>query len=632
MGYRYLARVLLLSLASVLAGACGNGDDAQTKAATAAPATESAAPLPTAAADPRALYQNRCAQCHEGGFPKAPHSVTFQMLGRNAIYAALTEGLMREHAAGLSDAEIQSLASHLGGSAVAAVPLKTCDEPWLPAEGLPTRIPHGWGMTPEGTRFIDADIARLDKADVPRLELKWAFAYPGATRARSQPAYYNGAVLMGSQDGTVYALDLQTGCAHWTFKAAVEVRNAISIAAASAGQPARAFFGDLQGNVYALEANTGRLIWQNRANDHPHVTLTGAPRLHEDRLYVPLSSSEWAAAADPAYPCCTFRGGVVAMDTGSGEILWTAYSIPESPEPTGETNAAGATRYHPSGAPIWNNPTVDVKRNRFYVGTGEAYTSPAADTSDSVLAFDLDSGELVWSFQATAGDAWNMACFIGGGTNCPEEDGPDVDFGASPMLITLPDGRDLVIAGQKLGVVYALNPDDGSLVWQNKVGRGGFAGGIHWGMAASPERIYAPNADTVFSGRFKGERKPGLFALAPATGEILWFTPAPDVCAPEDKPACDPGLSAAVTAIPGVVFAGAFDGHLRAYDGATGEVLWDFDTNRAFETVSGDTAHGGSIEADGPVIVDGHVLVNSGYLFGDRMPGNVLLAFALAES
>ena len=652
-GDRLTPPALLGVLLSVLLAACGNDSSVSSgeESATGPAAHEAGVETSAAALEPAELYKTRCAQCHEGGVPKAPHLVTFQLLGRDAIYAALTEGLMREHAQGLSDQELQALATHLGGSARASAPTKSCDAPWMPGEEMPgektpeddqpQQIPTGWGITPQGTRFIDGDIARLSRDQIPGLALKWAFAYPGATRARSQPVYYKGAVLVGSQDGTVYALNLQTGCAYWTFKAAAEVRNAISIGPTAkgmdpgmgAGGRTRAFFGDLQGNVYALDADNGRLIWQRRANDHAHVTLTGAPRLHGDRLYVPLSSTEWAAAADPAYPCCTFRGGVVAMDTASGEILWTGYSIPEPPAPTGERNSSGAERYHAAGAPIWNNPTIDTKRNRLYVGTGEAYTSPAAPTSDSVLAFDLDSGEMVWSFQATAGDAWNMACFIGGGTNCPEEDGPDVDFGASPMLITLPDGRDLVIAGQKLGVIYALDPDnDGALVWKNKVGRGGFAGGVHWGMAASPERIYAPNADTVFSGRFKGERKPGLFALEPATGEIAWFTPAPDVCAPEDRPACDPGLSAAVTAIPGAVFAGAFDGHLRAYHADTGEILWDFNTNQSFETVSGEIAHGGSIEADGPVVFDGHVLVNSGYLFGDRMAGNVLLAFAPASS
>jgi polyvinyl alcohol dehydrogenase (cytochrome) len=271
-------------------------------------------------------------------------------------------------------------------------------------------------------------------------------------------------------------------------------------------------------------------------------------------------------------------------------------------------------------------PTLDTTRGQIYFGTGEAYTSPAADTSDAVLAIDASTGERRWAYQSISGDAWNMACFIGGGPNCPVEDGPDLDIGAPPMLLR-GGARDLVVAGQKSGHVFALDPDDGSLVWRVKIGRGGFAGGVHWGMATDGQRIYAPNADTVFTGRFTGERKPGLFALDPADGSTLWFAPAPDVCAEADKPACDPGFSAAVTAIPGVVFAGAFDGHLRAYDAASGALLWDFDTNRAFDSVSGDVARGGSIESDGPVVYRGHVAVNSGYLFGDRMPGNALVVF-----
>ena len=220
-----------------------------------------------------------------------------------------------------------------------------------------------------------------------------------------------------------------------------------------------------------------------------------------------------------------------------------------------------------------------------------------------------------------------MACFIGGGANCPEEDGPDLDIGAPPILVSV-DGQDRVIAGQKSGHVFALNPDNGELIWRKKIGRGGFAGGIHWGLAAQGTTIFAPNADTTFTGRFKGPRSPGLYALSAVDGKIMWYTPAPEVCEPNDRPACDPGLSAAATAIPGVVFAGAFDGHLRAYDSSNGEILWDFNTNAEFASVSGETAAGGSIESDGPVIYRGHVLINSGYLFGDRMAGNALLVFA----
>jgi polyvinyl alcohol dehydrogenase (cytochrome) len=311
-------------------------------------------------------------------------------------------------------------------------------------------------------------------------------------------------------------------------------------------------------------------------------------------------------------------------------MLWKSHTIQEQPKLTGTKNSAGASMWAPAGAPIWGSLTIDEKRNLVYAGTGQAYTSPAAATSDSIIAFNLDTGGTVWVYQATQGDAWNMSCFIGQAANCPEEDGPDFDFGAPPVLLTLSSGKDILLAGQKSGFVYALDPDrEGALLWKKRIGLGGFAGGVHWGMAADNDTLYAPNADTNFINKWQGERTPGLYALNAENGEQVWFTPAPDVCAEEDKPECDPGLSAAVNAIPGVVFAGGFDGHLRAYDSLTGAIIWDFDTAREFETLSGDIARGGSIESDGPAIAHGHVLVNSGYLFGGRMGGNVLLAFSV---
>ena len=573
--------------------------------------------------DPAQHFEARCSHCHQGDVPRAPHLVTFQIMGPDTIYAAITDGTMREHVEGLSDAQRRALADHLGGATASAVPVKRCDAPLAQAPPSRPRL-EGWGFNLENTRFVPAAVAGLDAGDVPRLAVKWAFAYPGASRARSQPSVHGGVVYVGSQDGTVYALDLDSGCAHWTFKADVEVRSAVT--ADESGR--RLFFGDIRGELYALGSADGALIWRTRVDPHPDVTLTGSPRYYNGRVYAPLSSKEWASAADPGYPCCTFRGGVTAVDAGDGRILWTARSIAEEPVPVGR-NSTGLQRFAPAGAPIWNSPTLDARRGRLYAGTGEAYTSPAARTSDSVLAFDLEFGRLAWSHQALARDAWNMACFIGGGENCPEENGPDLDIGAPPMLVRLDNGRDVLVAGQKSGHVFALDPDaGGKLLWKTRIGRGGFAGGVHWGMAAGEGRIYAPNADTAFTGLEQGEPKPGLFALDPAGGEILWHAPAPEVCAAKDRPACDPGFSAAVTAMPGVVFAGAFDGHIRAYGAADGELLWDFDTNRPFVTVSGEEGHGGSIESDGPVVAEGHVLVNSGYLFGDRMAGNLLFAFA----
>lgn len=587
---------------------------------SSSPTASDASDSISASFDPQATYDSRCAHCHDGSVAKAPHQIKFSLIGSAAIAQSLTEGLMKMHAQGLSAADIATLANHLGGTATAAIPAKRCAASTLP-QARPAMA--GWSLNERGNRYIPANVAQLPKAEVAKLGVKWVFAYPGATRARSQPVPYGNALLVGSQSGTVYALDLETGCAYWTYSADIEVRSAIAVSPMGD----RAYFGDLKGQVYAIDPRTGTEIWRAQAHDHPDVTITGSPRLFNDTLYVPLSSSEWASAADPGYACCTFRGGVVAMDAETGALHWTAYAILEAPEPTGRKNERGAMLHHPAGAPIWNNPTIDAERNQLLVGTGEAYTSPAADTSDSVLAFDLDTGALKWHYQSIAGDAWNMACFIGGGANCPEEDGPDLDIGAPPMVVSTGAG-DLIVAGQKSGHVFALDPVTGAEQWRTKVGRGGFAGGVHWGMASVGETLLVPNADTVFTGRFTGPRKPGLFALNANDGSIRWFTPAQDVCSDADKPACDPGLSAAVTAIDEVVFAGAFDGHLRAYDIDSGAVLWDFNTNREFDSVSGEVARGGSIESDGPVVYRGHVLVNSGYLFGDRMAGNALVVFA----
>ncbi len=613
---------LLVALVIVGVSGCGKSasDIGSTGAEGAVANSHAVQPNKLSTFDPQSEFDSRCAHCHDGSIPKAPHQIKFQLIGRNAIEAAMTKGLMQVHAQGLDVEQIGALADHLGGTVAATVPVKRCTTQELPA-AIPALA--GWSLNERATRFIPAEIAGLSLEDVGSLDVKWVFAYPGATRARSQPVPYGDTLLIGSQSGEVYALSLTEGCAHWSFTADVEVRSAIAVS--DTGD--QAYFGDIRGQVYAIDPRNGTPLWRTQAHDHPDVTITGSPRLYQNVLYVPLSSSEWGSAADPGYACCTFRGGVVAIDARSGKKLWTSYAISEEPKPTGRKNEMGVELYHPAGAPIWNNPTIDAARNQLLVGTGEAYTSPAADTSDSVIAFDLTTGARNWKYQSIAGDAWNMACFIGGGANCPEEDGPDLDIGAPPMLVNA-GGKELVIAGQKSGDVFALSADKGELIWRTKVGRGGFAGGVHWGMASSGSTLFVPNADTIFTGRFTGPRKPGLFALSALDGSILWHTPAPDVCAEADKPACDPGLSAAVTAIPGVVFAGAFDGHLRAYDATNGKVLWDFDTNQKFESVSGELAKGGSIEADGPVVYKGHVLVNSGYLFGDRMAGNALIAFA----
>jgi len=579
--------------------------------------------------DGMALYQAHCAACHDGQVPRAPHMITFSTIGAATILNAMNNGVMRAQAAALSASEREVLAGFLAGEAMAPPkPILACSDPMSELASVDAAAMQGWGGNAENHRHSDG--AGLDRNNVDQLALKWVFAYPGALRARSQPLVHDGVIFVGSQSGDIYALDLESGCAHWTYSAGAEVRSSLSLGQLPDRDDPVLYMGDFSATVHAIDAIDGSLIWRSSVGDHPDATITGSPKLHEGSLYVPISSSEWATAADPGYACCTFRGGVVSVDATSGELNWRAHVIDQPAAETGETNPFGAVRKGPAGAPVWNSPTIDAKRGVLYVGTGEAYTSPAADTSDAVLAFSLATGERQWAKQLLGGDAWNMACFIGEAANCPEEDGPDLDIGASTVLWSGGD-RDYLLVGQKSGDVYALDPDKGgAVVWHNKVGRGGFLGGVHWGMSVNEDSLFVPIADTTITGRFTGPVSPGIHALDPTSGEVRWYTPsAPDCEGKSPIPVCDQGMSAAITSTDQLIFAGSLDGNLNVYDSLSGEVLWSFDTFGDFESVSGDTALGGSIESDGPVLYKGHVLINSGYQFGARMPGNALMVFSL---
>ncbi len=581
-----------------------------------------------------AVFQNHCAQCHLGQVPKAPQKMFLQMMSGPTIHEALTHGLMAGQARNLTGAERVQVAEYLSGGPLSAA--KNHPKPRMCTgnagrfDAAETPLHAGWGYN--NSRFVDADAARISPADIGRLRLAWAFEFPGGIRARSQPSIAYGAVYVGSYDGTVYALDRTEGCVRWTFKAGAEVRTGVvpyELTGAGGKKLRRLFFGDVIARVYSIDALSGKLAWSAKVDDHPNATVTATPTIDGETLYVPISSLEVTTAADANYECCKFRGAVQALNARDGTPVWKAYAIPRAPAPV-KTLAGGKRIFAPSGAPIWNSPMVDSKRGVLYVGTGENYSSPASDTSDSVLAFRLSDGGLVWSFQALAGDAWNVGCMMAADhPNCPAENGPDVDFGAGTVLVPLPSGHDILVAGQKNGWLFGLDPDDrGRLLWKTRVGRGGIQGGIHFGMAVDGTRIYAGISDMKdeHTGRTSKETPhPGMNAIDAATGRILWTTPADDVCA--GRQFCDSGISAAVTAVPGAVFAGHMDGRFRAYDGATGAVLKEFDTTRDVRTTSGATAHGGSFGGPGAAVRDGYVIVNSGYGIYFHMPGNVLLAY-----
>lgn len=585
-----------------------------------------------------AVYNIYCAHCHGGKVAKAPPLSLLQIMSPGSIYRALDQGIMREQAADLSDVQKLQVAEHLTGqsravdTAVAPAPACEAGADWFDRAATPDQ--QGWGMDLSNRRYQSAQTAGLEARQIGELELKWVFAFPEAMRARSQPATAGGALFVGSQNGTVYALDQLTGCIHWSFQTVAEVRTAIVVqdwSQVAKTEVPLLFFGDLVGNVYALNALTGKLVWRDRPDEHPSLTLTAAPALHDGILYVPMSALEVTAAADPTYACCTFRGGVAAYQASTGERLWTGFTIDDEPREVGK-NAVGTPRVAPSGSPVWNTPVIDVERSRLYLGTGENYSSPANETSDAILALSLEDGRILWHQQMTAADAWNMGCETEEKINCPPENGPDYDFGAATILARSGAGRELILAGQKSGDVYALDPDqNGKIIWQRKLGRGGIQGGVHFGMAVDGDTVYVPISDFDGGPRWPGTPRPGMYALDLETGATLWSKPATDVC--EGREFCQPGLSAAATAIPGGVVAGAMDGHLRVYDKLTGKILLDIDTAVPYRTLNGLSANGGSFGGGaGPVFKNGMMFLSSGYGIYFHMPGNVLLAYGPASS
>jgi polyvinyl alcohol dehydrogenase (cytochrome) len=401
------------------------------------------------------------------------------------------------------------------------------------------------------------------------------------------------------------------------------VRNAVSIGSLPGGRYV-AYFGDLSAVVHAVDASTGKLLWKTHVEDHPIARITGSTVVYEGRLYVPVSSIEEASAMSATYECCKFRGSVVALDASTGKQIWKSYSVTDPARPT-KTTKSGVQQYGPAGAAIWGAPTIDAKRKLVYAATGNSYTDVDINTSNAILAIDLETGRLKWARQVLAKDNFVMGCRPGK-EGCPAEMGPDLDFGSSPVLRTLPDGKQVILAGQKSSILYGLDPDQqGKVLWQIKLGRGGALGGIEWGFAADPSNAYVAVADRFTGGDTSG----GLHAIRLETGEKLWSNvPGKLTCEPRAK-GCSNAKSAAISVIPGAVFSGSVDGHFRAYSTQNGEIIWDFNTAQPFPTVNGIEAAGGSIDAGGPTIANGMVFTNSGYGLWSGLPGNVLLAFSV---
>ena len=581
-----------------------------------------------------ALYQENCATCHVGSIEKAPAANWLEMLVPQALLRTINEGIMSEQASHLSEEEKIQIVEYIVRQDRKNFPkeaeLNYCKSSDMNFDLKEAPEPYGWGYNT--SRFIPKKSGGSDSKNIKNLKLKWAFGFPYSQRARSQPLFAMGSIFVGSQSGDVYALDVKTGCVKWNFTASGEVRTGIIMDQWENGKKPNKrpyiYFGDILANEYALDAQTGELIWKIKSDDHPNATRTATSAKFEDILFIPISGLEVIPAFDDKYECCTFRGGLLAVDSRTGKTLWRQYSIPVPAKYSGNTSV-GTRMFGPSGAPIWTSPNVDKKRRYVYIGTGENYSTPADDSSDAIIAYNIDTGEEVWRRQTLAGDAWNLACMGKGKPNCPKEFGPDMDYSASSITIDLGD-RDILIAGQKSGYVYGIDPDTGKILWSNPISGGGTQGGIHFGMAAEGKTVYAPINDmqNTHDGKVWLNRKPGMHSLDAETGNIIWSNISDKECKDIDYN-CDPGISAAVTAVPGAVIAGHLDGNIKVYDKENGNILWSYNTLRDFESISGSPAYGGSFSGSGPSIRNGYKAINSGYGIYNHMPGNVLLLFSL---
>lgn len=591
-------------------------------------------------------FQRICAACHtsfvsrasptsdkpvDQAILRAPARETLRDLSAEAVLAALTSGKMKTQGAALTEAERRAVAQYAAAKRFGAATYGSArtEKPNLCKRAAPflDTAPawNGWGNGPANTRFQPQASGGLTAADLPRLKLKWAYGYTNTEALRAQPTVFAHRVFVASGAGDVHALDARTGCTYWTYKAEAVVGTTPVVGPyrTAAGKSGFAVYvGDGKANAYALDARTGRLLWKRKVEKHPVAGITGSLALYDGRVYVPVQGvGEEAAGAN--YPCCTFRGSVTALDATTGAVIWKTYTVPE-PRPRGRT-PTGLTLYGPSGGGIWSTPTIDARRGVLYVGTGNGYSDPPQPGTDAIVAMDLATGAVRWTRQVLTGDNWAIGCAPRNPDNpaCPLELGPDYDFSASPVLVHA-GSRDLLIAPQKSGLVWAFDPDQrGAIVWKYRFGQGSGLGG-QWGIAVEGDRFFVGTAD------LKTPTPGGMHAIALADGRPLWARPPqPRLCLKIPGQSCSAGQGSAPTAIPGAVFSAGLDGGLRAYSTRTGAILWLYDTNRDFKTVNNVAARGGGMDHGGAVVAGAMLYVNSGYGGFIGHPGNVLLAFGL---
>ncbi|MGH1471854.1 MAG: PQQ-binding-like beta-propeller repeat protein [Cellvibrionaceae bacterium] len=581
------------------------------------------------------IYQQNCSICHDNPQNHTPPKATLGTQPPQQIFDTLTSGVMRAQGVLLNSQQKKEVAEYLTGKkfsdAVVSDWKENKCEKYIALKMPKNKVWNGWGLDLKNTRHQKNP--GFKSTEIKDLKVKWAFSYPGGRR-NAQPSIVGSYIFTALFPGKVFALNAETGCTVWSLDVDSGVRNSITVIKATKETKKQfpavkyiALFGTSDNYVFGVNAETGGVLWKNKIDDNLVGRITGSGIYHGGVFYVPMSSNEEVAATGADYECCTFRGSVSAIDVSTGEKIWKTFVIDKEPTKT-KINVDGNQMYGPAGGAIWSSPTIDKQRGLLYVATGDSYTDVVEGGSDAIVAMELKTGKIRWKNQVTSRDNFVLGCGRGRTHgNCPEELGPDYDFGSSPILFELPNKKTVLLAGQKSSDFYILNPDDGKIIWQKKLGHGGALGGIQWGFSTDKHKAYVAVSD-VRRDKTKGA-KPGLHAINIADQKVEWYSPAPtDTCEKKLGFFCVDAYSQAVTTIPGVAFVGGMDGHLRAFSTEDGKLIWDYHSAvQSYKTVNNVDVKGSYFDGGGVVISNGMLVVNSGFNVRKGEEGNAMLVF-----
>lgn len=511
--------------------------------------------------------------------------------------------------------------------------------------------------------------SEINSGNISKLSLALSHAAAGETEKRGTPAMTRQAVFFAA-GRSVIAMNRMSGCRYWSYDVVDQSTPLVGANAVRSSsvyylheggtKPTLVLVGDWYANFYAIDARAGTLVWSKFIGaDRDHHTITGGVQFYGGKLFVPIASKEvLTALLEFGAACCKSHGMLQALDPYTGSIFWTYNTSPDA------TLDPKENRYAPNGMSLWSVPAIDPVRGSVYVGTGQNYTPPTTSNEDSIVALDINTGKQKWVFQGSTNDAWNTSCQAPIPLltkNCLPKPpgGGDLDFGAPPLIAHLSNGTDAVIAGEKSGVLFSLNPDTGAKNWSVRLGAGGNLGGIHWGMAADAMRVYAGVSDVTVnkitglsvdnlgnlrdvvgnSIEISANGKPGVYAVDLITGKVAWEQhPTHTWNDPQQGTLTVPSIfSAPLSVTNDVVFAASLDGVVRAYRTSDGAELWSYATARQFTDSNGTPGNGGTIDGSPAVPGGSDLLVNSGFnTFGraNRFqggPGNALLLFRLPQ-